>query len=367
MHIYKERMVAYLYGYVKISMKNFKKLASVLLAVAMIFALSVVANAASTSVTARANKTNVSAGDTVTVTVSLNQNPGIAGVDFELNYDSSKFELQNVTKGSAASNFDMASANSTGSSIRGAYLNSDGSSTSSTGALATVTFKVISDSASTASIGISASSTNGNGDGVETYASGTSVKIVTTTATTKPETTTKKETTTKETTTKETENTTKIIPAESIGVKVGNTYQLAKPASMQGKVVFSSSNSAVVTVDNSGIIRTLAKGTVTIKAVSENGITKTWVLLVGDGSTVEGETTDVTEEGETTEIPVIGEVEDSTEETTKKEREESKKKLDNSDETFRLIVGVGAAVAVLVVIVIVASMIRKRRSFADRG
>ncbi len=355
-------------------MKKVKIFVSALLAVSMIFALSIVSNAASTSITARADKTNVSAGDTITVTVSLNSNPGVAGVDFVLSYDSSKLQLQDVAEGSAASGFSMASANSSGSSVKGAFLNTDGSSSSSTGALAKVTFKVISDSASTSSLGISASATDGNGEGVETYASGTSIKLNSTTATTaKPTTTkpttTKPTTTKKETTTKETESTTKIIPAETIGVKVGNTYQLRKPASMTGNIIFSSSNSAVVSVTNAGVVTTLAKGMSTIKAVSENGVTKTWVLIVADGSTLtEDETTDVTSEDETTDIPVIGDAEEITDETTtKKDREETKNKLDNSDETFRLIVGVGAAVAVLVVIVIVASMIRKRRSFADRG
>lgn len=360
-------------------MKKLKSVISVLLAVSMFFAFAVVSNAAAASVTARVDKTEASKGDTVTVTVSLNSNPGIAGVDFTLNYDSSKLQLQNVSKGSVSSNFDLASANSGDSTIKGAYLNSDGTATSKTGTLATVTFKVISDSDSKASISVAANSTDGNGDAVSTSASGTSVSLkkkVTTTdspkTTNAPKTTnptTTKTTKPSETTTVPQESTTRVIATETIAVKVGNIYQLARPSSMQGSIVFSSSNSSVVAVDNSGIVTTLSRGMSTIKAVSENGVTKTWLLIVGDDSTVQ--TTEVTTvEGEetTTELAVIGAVDDETttaSETTTKAKEEVKDKLDNGDETFKLIVGVGVAVAILVIFVVVASMIRKRKSFAD--
>ncbi len=353
-------------------MKKLKLIVSVFLAVSMIFAFCVVANAASASVVAKANKTNVSYGDTVTVTVSLSQNSGIAGVNFVLNYDSSKLQFQSVSNGSTAGNFSMGEANNSGSTIKGAYLNTNGASTTSTGSLATVKFKVISDSASSSSLTVSANGTNGNGDPVTVSTSGTTVKInPTTKATTTKPTTTKATTTrpTTETTTKADESTTKVISTETIAVKVGNVYQLAKPSSMQGSVIFSSSNPSVISVDSNGVIKTLSRGMSTIKAVSANGVTKTWLLIVGDGSTVDStETTTLTDEETTTELMVIGEVDEETsaEKTTaeKTEKDETKDKLDDSDGTFKLIVGVGAVVAILVIIIVVASIIRKRRNFA---
>ena len=353
-------------------MKKLKLIVSVFLAVSMIFAFCVVANAASASVVAKANKTNVSYGDTVTVTVSLSQNSGIAGIKFVLNYDSSKLQFQSVSNGSTAGNFSMGEANNSGSTIKGAYLNTNGASTTATGSLATVKFKVISDSASSSSLTVSANGTNGNGDPVTVSASGTTVKInPTTKATTTRPTTTKATTTrpTTETTTKADESTTKVISTETIAVKVGNVYQLAKPSSMQGSVIFSSSNPSVISVDSNGVIKTLSRGMSTIKAVSANGVTKTWLLIVGDGSTVDStETTTLTDEETTTELMVIGEVDEETsaEKTTaeKTEKDEIKDKLDDSDRTFKLIVGVGAVVAILVIIIVVASIVRKRRNFA---
>lgn len=352
-------------------MKKLKLVVSVFLAVSMIFAFCVVANAASASVVAKANKTNVSYGDTVTVTVSLSQNSGIAGVNFVLNYDSSKLQFQSVSNGSTAGNFSMGEANNSGSTIKGAYLNTNGASTTSTGSLATVKFKVISDSASSSSLTVSANGTNGNGDPVTISTSGTTVKINPTTKATTTKPTTTKATTTRPTTetTKADESTTKVISTETIAVKVGNVYQLAKPSSMQGSVIFSSSNPSVISVDSNGVIKTLSRGMSTIKAVSANGVTKTWLLIVGDGSTVDStETTTLTDEETTTEIMVIGEVDEETsaEKTTaeKTEKDETKDKLDDSDRTFKLIVGVGAVVAILVIIIVVASIVRKRRNFA---
>lgn len=352
-------------------MRKIKSLISVLVAVCVILSCSLVASAAGASISASASKTNVKPGDTVTVSVSLNSNTGVAGLDFTLTYNTSQLEYQSSSVGSAGSSFSLKSVNKSGSAVRGAYLNVDGTTSSSTGSLATVTFKVIASSTASSPLSLSASGTDSNGNVVSVGASGTTLSI--SSATTKPVTTTKP-TTTKPTTTEattetttEAESTTKVITTETIGVKKGNVYQLAKPSSMTGKVKYSSSKTSVATVSDTGVITTLAKGMTTITAVSENGVTKNWLLIVGDGSMVETEsTTELEEEESTTEISVIGSVteENTTEEETTEETEDTNKK-DKGDETFRLIFGTGAAVAVLIIIIIIASMIRKRRSFVE--
>ena len=361
-------------------MRKIKSLISVLVAVCVILSCSLVASAAGASISASASKTNVKPGDTITVSVSLNSNTGVAGLDFTLTYNTSQLEYQSSSVGSAGSSFLLKSVNKSGSAVRGAYLNVDGTTTSSTGSLATITFKVIASSTASSPLSLSASGTDSNGNVVSVGASGTTLSISSATtkpvATTKPTTkpTTTKPTTTKPTTTEattetttEAESTTKVITTETIGVKKGNAYQLAKPSSMTGKVKYSSSKTSVATVSDTGVITTLAKGMTTITAVSENGVTKNWLLIVGDDSMVETEsTTELEEEESTTEISVIGSVteENTTEEETTEETEDTNKK-DKGDETFRLIFGTGAAVAVLIIIIIIASMIRKRRSFVE--
>ncbi len=360
-------------------MKKIKSLVSILLAVFVVFTSCVVANAASASISAHANKTNVTSGDTITVTVSLNSCSGISGINFTLTYNSSHLQYVSSSIGGAGNAFSLKNANQSGSSVKGAFMNVDGSTSSSTGALATVTFKVISSASAKSPLSLSASATDSAANTVSVTANGTTLTLGTTTAkpsTTKPTTkpTTTKPTTTKPTTTKptttepttEAESTTKVIATETIAVKVGNSYQLAKPSSMSGKVTYSSSKTSVATVTDAGVISTLAKGMTTITAVSENGVTKTWLLIVGDGSTVEkeDESTTLTDEETTTELQMIGSVteENTTEEETTADTKDSLKK-DKGDETFRLIFGTGAVVAVLIIIIIIVSMIRKRRSF----
>lgn len=357
-------------------MKKLKLFVSLLLVISMFFSCTLFVSAASASISASAGKTDVGYGDTVTVSVKLTSNPGMAGVNFSLTYNSSHLQYQSSSVGSAGSGFSLASVNPNGASIKGAFINADGSTVSSTGTLATVTFKVITSSNASSYLTVSASGTDGDANTVYVSTSNVTLNLnalttVKPTTTTKP-TTTKITTTTKPTTTKprmtETvngESTTKIIATETIGVKKGNAYQLAKPSSMSGSVTYSSSRTSVATVSSSGIVKTLSKGMTTITAVSENGVTKTWLLIVGDGSTVEtDETTTSSEEEETTtEIAVIGSVteEKTTEEKTTGESTASAKK--DSDKTFRLIFGTGIAVAILVVIIVIASMIRKKRSF----
>lgn len=364
-------------------MKKIKSLISVLLAVFVVFTSCVVANAASASISAYSSKTNVSSGDTITVTVSLNSNPGIAGVNFTLSYNSSHLQYVSSSIGGAGNAFGLKNANQSGSAIKGAFMNVDGSVSTSTGTLASITFKVISNVSASSPLSLSASATDSSANTVSVSASGTTLKLGSSTtsttakpSTTKPTTTkptttapTTKPTTTKPTTTETTtegESTTKIIATETIAVTVGNSYQLAKPSSMTGKVTYSSSKTSVAKVTDGGVISTIAKGMTTITAVSENGVTKTWLLIVGDGSTVEKETesTTATDEETTTELMIIGSVTepDTTEEETTAESEGNGKN-DKGDETFRLIFGTGAVVAVLIIIIIIVSMIRKRRSF----
>lgn len=366
-------------------MKKFKAVISIFIAVMMLALSMPTVFSASGGAFAVSSTTK---GDTVTVTVGLSSNNGMAGVDFQLNYDPSQLEVHSVQKGSTGEKFDMGGVNPSGAStVKGAFLNTDGETVKSSGALAVVTFKKVSNSASSSSVTVSGSGTDSKGATLSVSSSGTTVNLSsgsttqkpTTTAkptTTKPNTTkptTTKPTTTKPTTTEKTtvattlpgETTTKIISTETIGVKKGNVYQLAKPSSMSGKIVYTSSNVSVASVTNEGVVHTLEKGMTTIKAVSENGVTKTWLLIVGDGSTVEKESTTGDEEESTTELEVIGSVtEAETEEETTEEAKNDNKKTEN-DETFRLIFGTAAAVAVLIIVIVIASMIRKRRSFVN--
>ena len=366
-------------------MKKFKSVISIFIAVMMLALSMPTVFSASGGAFAVSSTTK---GDTVTVTVGLSSNNGMAGVDFQLNYDPSQLEVHSVQKGSTGEKFDMGGVNPSGSStVKGAFLNTDGETVKSSGALAVVTFKKVSNSASSSSVTVSGSGTDSKGATLSVSSSSTTVNLSsgsttqkpTTTAkptTTKPNTTkptTTKPTTTKPTTTEKTtvattlpgETTTKIISTETIGVKKGNVYQLAKPSSMSGKIVYTSSNVSVASVTNEGVVHTLEKGMTTIKAVSENGVTKTWLLIVGDGSTVEKESTTGDEEESTTEPEVIGSVtEAETEEETTEEAKNDNKKTEN-DETFRLIFGTAAAVAVLIIAIVIASMIRKRRSFVN--
>lgn len=90
--------------------------------------------------------------------------------------------------------------------------------------------------------------------------------------------------------TTEGESTTKIIATETVEVSVDNSYQLLNSSSMSGKVTYSSSNPSVATVTDEGIVTTIAKGTATITAISENGVEKSWIFIVVDNSIVESTT-----------------------------------------------------------------------------
>ena len=77
-----------------------KKFASVLLAVLVAFSMfSFVVSAADASITVAADKTNVKVGDTVTVTVALDDNSGLGGLTIKADYDSSVLKATAMTAG----------------------------------------------------------------------------------------------------------------------------------------------------------------------------------------------------------------------------------------------------------------------------
>jgi hypothetical protein len=77
-----------------------KKFASVLLAVLVAFSMfSFVVSAAAPKLTVSADKTNVKAGDTVTVTVKLAEKSGLGVLTFKVNYDSSVLEATKMEAG----------------------------------------------------------------------------------------------------------------------------------------------------------------------------------------------------------------------------------------------------------------------------
>ena len=159
-------------------MKKIKSLISVLIALCVILTCSVAANAASASVSANASKTNVTAGDVITVTVSLNSSSGISGIDFTLTYNSAQLEYQSCAVGSAGESFtSMKGVNRSGSAIKGAFLNGDGTSVSKTGALATAKFKVIATSKASSPITLSATATDSLANPVSVSVSGTTLQI----------------------------------------------------------------------------------------------------------------------------------------------------------------------------------------------
>ena len=366
-------------------MKKLKLVISMLLALSVIFASSIVASAASMGVSLSASKTSLKPGDTVTITVNLSSNTGIGGVDFALKYNTTHLQYQSSAVTGVGSSFGWNQVNSGTSVVNGAFMNTDGTSTTSTGALATVTFKVITTSDVTSSVSVSAEGTDADGNPTASSSSSISLKIAaetttkpaptttkpvtTTPTTTKPVTTTPVTTeTTTEATTLPEESTTMIIATESIGVSVGNTYQLRIPSSMKGTVTFSSTNTSVVSVRDGGVVTTHAKGMATIKAVSENGVTKTWLLIVGDGSTVEEESS--TDEDMSTEIEIIGEEGEVNtypngmiEEKTTAETEKEKENHNDEDKTFKIIVIAGGAAALIAIVIIVTSLVRKKKSF----
>lgn len=155
------------------------------------------------------------AGDTVTVSVNLNQNPGVIAMSLNVGYDANQLELVKVNNAGVLNGYSSPDAYGGGSYT----LNwEDGLSTTNnnaTGTIATMTFKL---KENCDKANISVSGVGHNADVKPVTVSGSSGTITntnptTTTTTTKPttqkETTTKKVTTTKPTTTKKKTTTTK--------------------------------------------------------------------------------------------------------------------------------------------------------------
>lgn len=100
-------------------------------------------SAAGASLTLKADKSAVSVGDTVTVTVNMSGNPGIASLDFSLYYEASKVQLLSPESLSNGTNsfFGMESVNPNTSGViiyRGASTESQ-----KNGTVLTVSFKVL--------------------------------------------------------------------------------------------------------------------------------------------------------------------------------------------------------------------------------
>lgn len=152
------------------------------------------------------------AGDTVTVSVNLNQNPGVIAMSLNVGYDANQLELVKVNNAGVLNGYSSPDAYGGGSYT----LNwEDGLSTTNnnaTGTIATMTFKL---KENCDKANISVSGVGHDADVKPVTVSGSSGTITNTnpTTTTKPttqkETTTKKVTTTKPTTTKKTTTTTK--------------------------------------------------------------------------------------------------------------------------------------------------------------
>ena len=94
-----------------------KKVLSVVLATIMIFAIIPLTSFAATAptITATADKTTVKVGDTINVTVSISANSNLTALGYELNFDTSYFQLvDNSVKTYGALSLDMASGKKAG-------------------------------------------------------------------------------------------------------------------------------------------------------------------------------------------------------------------------------------------------------------
>lgn len=363
-------------------MKKIKLVISVLLAISVIFASTIVASAATMGVSLSPGKTSLKAGEQVTITVNLSSNSGVAGVNFALTFNSTHLKFVSATASGIGSSFGMKDVSISGSStVKGAFMNVDGTEVTSTGALATVTFEVIATSTVTSNISVSADGTDGMGDPTNNSSSNINLKLnpetqtqPVTEPTTQPVTEPTTQPVTEPTTQPVTEPTTAlednkpvVLPQDSYACQAGNTYKLAAAKGMQGKITYSSNNTSVASVNAEGMVTTHAKGMATIKIVSQNNITKTWLLIVGDGSMIEGEST-TTEEESTTEIEVIGgdvpENNINIEEKTTADTDNEKKKNNNDeDDLLKIILIAGGGAALIAIVIVVVSLIRKKKSF----
>ena len=173
-----------------------------LVVTAMVFHISA-ADTASVSL----SSTKAKAGDTVTVTVNLNSNPGVIALGLNVGYDTSKLKLTGVSDKGVLSGWAGSSDYSASSYCL--YWSDDLATqdNTSTGAIATLTFKVLDDFSDSASVSVSpvsGSTFDNDLNDVSVSASGgkitssgaTTTKSSTSTTTKKTTTTTKKSVTT---------------------------------------------------------------------------------------------------------------------------------------------------------------------------
>ena len=92
-------------------MKNAKHWLSVLLSVAVVLTMAITPamatgtdDSSAATITVETVTKAVTAGEEVTLNVSLADNPGFAGLDFTVVYDQNKLELKDVVKGALLSN-----------------------------------------------------------------------------------------------------------------------------------------------------------------------------------------------------------------------------------------------------------------------
>lgn len=133
--------------------------------------------AAGVSVSAVANKTTAVKGDTVSVSVKVNSNPGISGIDYLLKYKTSQLKYVSCSFGTEGQSFEMQGCNNTSSGVKGACLNSRGTVNKKIGVIVTVKFKVVSEKTENASVTLSAHATNSKGGNVSVSVKNATVKL----------------------------------------------------------------------------------------------------------------------------------------------------------------------------------------------
>lgn len=181
----------------------FSALVSVVLCVVLVVTAMVFHTSAADGVSVSLGSANAKAGDTVTVSVNLNSNPGIISLGLDVSYDTSKLKLTGVTDKGVLNGWSGAGDYS-GSSYR-LFWSDDlvKTNNSATGTVATLTFQVLdgfSDSTSVSVSPVSGSTYDYDLNDVSVSASGGKINASTaptsSTTTKKATSTTKKSTTT---------------------------------------------------------------------------------------------------------------------------------------------------------------------------
>lgn len=122
-------------------MQKCRKLMSVLLALTMIFSLLPTYALASESMQVTIGGGTVKAGETVTVDISVTNNPGFANMSFYIEYDKNRLRLEEITGGTL---FGDVTANVNNGFINAAKTND----VSGNGTIATLTFRALSSATS---------------------------------------------------------------------------------------------------------------------------------------------------------------------------------------------------------------------------